>query len=67
MTNQLVCFVKINQIWEGYGIVDVSYLTMSNRENFSNCIWVLDDVVDKLNKDLSGNFSQVVEIIKHKW
>ena len=56
IVHKQVVFCKDEKDWKGYGIGNVNDSTMSIIENFSNCILVLNDMNEKLNKAISLYF-----------
>ena len=53
IVDKQVVFCKDEKDWKRYGIGNVNDLTMSIMEIFSNCILVLNDMSEKLNKAIS--------------
>ena len=46
-----------NKFYTGFNKCDINMITKINMHNFQNCVIVLDDMGDRLNKDIAYYFT----------
>ena len=49
---------ETNKIYTGFNKCDMNMITKNNMQKFRNCVIVLDDMGDKLNKDIDYYFTE---------
>ena len=47
-----------NKFYTGFNKCDINMITKNNMHKFQNCLIVLDDMGDRLNKDIGYNFTE---------
>ena len=47
-----------NKFYTGFNKCDINMITKNNMHKFQNCVIVLDDMVDRLNKDIAYYFTE---------
>ena len=47
-----------NKFYTGFNKCDINMITKNNMHKFQNCVIVLDDMGDRLNKDIGYNFTK---------
>ena len=47
-----------NKFYTGFNICDINMITKNNMHKFQNCVIVLDDMSDRLNKDIAYYFTE---------
>ena len=47
-----------NKFYTGFNKCDINMITKNNMHNFQNCVIVLDDMGDRLNKDIAYYFTE---------
>ena len=49
---------ETNKFYTGFNKCDMNMITKNNMQKFRNCVIVLDDMGDKLNKDIDSYFTE---------
>ena len=47
-----------NKFYTGFNKCDINMITKNNKHKFQNCVIVLDDMGDRLNKDIAYYFTE---------